>query len=60
MPAPTGYTRGQIRRHWIIAALIELQYLFKVALVGLPVAGALRKQFVLRTGILSRMSRAGS
>lgn len=27
MPAPTGYSRIQIRLHWIVAALIVLQYL---------------------------------
>lgn len=27
MPAPTGYSRIQIRLHWIVAALIVMQYL---------------------------------
>lgn len=34
MPAPTGYSRLQIRLHWIIAALIVLQYLFKNAIAA--------------------------
>lgn len=29
MPAVTGYTRRQIALHWIVAALILMQYLFK-------------------------------
>lgn len=34
MPAPTGYTRVQIQLHWIIAALIVLQYIFKDAIAA--------------------------
>ncbi|ALG89415.1 MULTISPECIES: cytochrome b [Actibacterium] len=34
MPSPTGYSRLQIRLHWIIAALIILQYLLHESIVA--------------------------